>query len=408
MLANATASNRIALTVLPLYVAFGCSAGLLQVAIPTVLQASGMGVEAAGMLALLFLPFGLSLLWAPVVDRYRLPLLGRRKSWVLVCQAAVVASLLVAAAAGPERITILVAAMAVLSVGAATMDVALDGYMAETALPKDRIARGGMKVGGMLLGTVAGSMLVLAMMERAGWGWIILAVALLSALATLPFVIHSEKAVERQLRQWPSLRRFFAVPGMASRVAFVVLAGIALGAGPGAARLLLVERGFALTAIGTIFGTVSASGGLAGAIGGATLGRHLGLKGMLLAAAILFCLAMGALDALLAGGSESSILVGSIIAVAALAYGALYSGVCAAAMGWVSREQAATDYSVTQSGWNLALVIGTALAGIGLSTLRLGIFPLAGFAVVAGIWLLLRLEKAGSEDVRLRAAARGT
>ncbi|MGO4836972.1 hypothetical protein AB4144_32475, partial [Rhizobiaceae sp. 2RAB30] len=121
-----------ALLVLPLYVAFGCSAGLLQVAVPTVLQAQGMSIERAGMLALLYLPFGLSALWAPLVDRFCLPRWGRRKSWVVPCQTMVVLALLVAAFVGPGQVAVLVTAMAMLSVSAATMDVALDGYMAET------------------------------------------------------------------------------------------------------------------------------------------------------------------------------------------------------------------------------------------------------------------------------------
>ena len=403
-----SSQTKITLTVLPLYVAFGCSAGLLQVAVPSALQASGVGVEAAGMLALLFLPFGLSLLWAPLVDRYELPLLGRRKSWILLCQLAVVTALLMGAIAGPERITMLVAAMAVLSIGAATTDLALDGYMAETSAPEDRAVRGGLKVGGMLLGTAIGSMLVLAMMERVGWKWAILTVAVLSALAALPFLIHKETNVERQTRNWPSLHRFFSSPGMAQRVGLVVLLGLALGSGTGATRLLLVERGFALTVVGTIFGPVSAIAGLVGAVGGAMFGRRFGLRATLLAAATIFCLAMGAFDGVMAANAEASFLVGSVIAIAAVAYGALFGGICALAMGWVSRAQAATDYSIMQSGWTLALVAGTTLAGLGLSILQLGIFLLAGLVVLLALWLLLRSEKNSVEVPQLSAEVQGT
>ena len=136
-------SNRLVAVVLPLYIAFGSILGLLQIAVPSVLQANGMRIERAGMLALLYLPFCLSALWAPLVDRFKLSNWGRRKSWVLLCQSLVVAALLVAALVGPAEVSIVVAAMVVLSFSGATMDAAVDGYLAETSSRQERAERGG-------------------------------------------------------------------------------------------------------------------------------------------------------------------------------------------------------------------------------------------------------------------------
>lgn len=390
-------SGRLVFLVLPLYVAFGCSAGLLQVAVPSMLQAQGMSIERAGMLALLYLPFGLSVLWAPFIDRYRLSAWGRRKSWVLLCQSIVVAALLVAALVGPGQVAILIAAMAVLSVSAATLDVALDGYLAETSSMRDRVGRGGIKVIGMLSGTLIGSILVLAMMERVGWTWTIAAVATSAALAAVPFLLHQEETSGNETRGFPSVRRFLSTPRVAGRVLLVVLTGLALGMGLGAPRLLMVERGFPLTVVGAIFGPVGALAGLTGAIAGTAIGRRFGLRAALLAAAGLFFLATCGLGVIFAERSGSVILVASIIATAVLSYGALYGAVCALAIGWVSAGQAATDYSIVQSGWNLSLVAGTALGGFGLSLLTSSVFPAAGLVVLVVAALLLRAENASAE-----------
>lgn len=407
MAKGGNAVTRIALIVLPLYVAFGCTAGLVQVALPVTLQAAGLGVEATGMMALLFLPFGISLLWAPVVDRYRLPALGRRKGWIALCQAVTVAALLLAAMAGPERTAILIAAMAIVAFSAATMDVALDGYMAETSSPKNRSVRGGIKVGGMLFGTAVGSVAVLYLLQWVGWGPAILAVALASALACVPFVMHRETTARNRPREWPSVWRFLAAQGMVPRMALVVLAGMALGAAPAAARLHLVERGLSLTVVGAIFGPLSAASGLAGALAGALAARLSKPSYALLCAAGLFGVAMATLFGFLVKGGTDPFLLGCIMATSAIAYGALYAGLSAVAMGWVHHDQAATDYSVTQSGWNLSLVAGSALGGIGLAGLKLGLFPTAGVAVFAAIGLLLCLGGASGERVSPSLEASG-
>jgi MFS family permease len=85
-----------------LYIAFGMASGFFQTALPAIFRQRGVSLEAIGLFALLYLPFGLSFLWAPLVDRYYIPRVGRRRSWMLGCQLVSGAALLVAASAPPE------------------------------------------------------------------------------------------------------------------------------------------------------------------------------------------------------------------------------------------------------------------------------------------------------------------
>ena len=70
---------------LPLYV-------LIQL-IPAWLRVEGVGLAEIGFFALVGFPYTWKFLWSPVMDRYTLPLLGRRRGWILVTQLALLVSI---------------------------------------------------------------------------------------------------------------------------------------------------------------------------------------------------------------------------------------------------------------------------------------------------------------------------
>src|SRR3989339_1795449 len=75
----------------------GFSCGLPLLLTITVLQAwmkeEGVDLTVIGMMALVGLPYTLKFVWAPVLDRYTLPFLGRRRGWLLVAQIALIFSI---------------------------------------------------------------------------------------------------------------------------------------------------------------------------------------------------------------------------------------------------------------------------------------------------------------------------
>ncbi|MBW1970132.1 MAG: AmpG family muropeptide MFS transporter, partial [Deltaproteobacteria bacterium] len=78
-----------------LLMGFACGLPLLLTI--SVLQAwmkeEGVDLTVIGMMALVGLPYTLKFLWAPVLDRFTLPFLGRRRGWLLVAQAALILSI---------------------------------------------------------------------------------------------------------------------------------------------------------------------------------------------------------------------------------------------------------------------------------------------------------------------------
>ena len=98
------------------------------------------GIERAtiGMLSWASLFYTLQFVWAPVVDRVRLPLLhralGRRRSWMLIAQLGIVAALVFQSLSNPALDILHVALGAfVLAFCAATQDIAMNAWRIETA-----------------------------------------------------------------------------------------------------------------------------------------------------------------------------------------------------------------------------------------------------------------------------------
>ena len=63
---------------LPLYV--------LVTLVPAWLRTEGVDLATIGLLSLVTLPYTLKFVWAPLLDRYRPPFLGRRRGWTLITQ----------------------------------------------------------------------------------------------------------------------------------------------------------------------------------------------------------------------------------------------------------------------------------------------------------------------------------
>ena len=68
----------------------GFSSGLPLFILLTLLQAwltkSGLSIKSLGLFALVMFPYTWKFLWAPLMDRYSFPLLGRRRGWMALTQ----------------------------------------------------------------------------------------------------------------------------------------------------------------------------------------------------------------------------------------------------------------------------------------------------------------------------------
>jgi PAT family beta-lactamase induction signal transducer AmpG len=149
-----------------LVMGFACGLPLLLTI--TVLQAwmkeQGVDLTVIGMISLVGLPYTLKFLWAPVMDRFTLPFLGRRRGWLLVAQAALMVSISGLGFTDPGKNPWMMAVAAFLvTFFSASQDIVVDAYRRED-LPDQELGMGsslyvnGYRVG-MLLASGGGLIL---------------------------------------------------------------------------------------------------------------------------------------------------------------------------------------------------------------------------------------------------------
>ena len=113
---------------------FSCGVPLLLTL--SVLQAwmkeEGVDLGTIGLFALVGLPYTLKFLWSPLVDRYTLPFLGRRRGWLLVVQILLVVAIAGLGLTSPRETPWLVAFAALLvAFFSASQDIVVDAYRRE-------------------------------------------------------------------------------------------------------------------------------------------------------------------------------------------------------------------------------------------------------------------------------------
>lgn len=109
---------------LPLYI-------LIQL-VPAWLRTEGVGLAEIGFFTLIGLPYTWKFLWSPIMDRYTLPFLGRRRGWLLVTQLALMASIAAIGFLKPQFSIVLIAYLAAtIAFFSASQDIVLDAYRRE-------------------------------------------------------------------------------------------------------------------------------------------------------------------------------------------------------------------------------------------------------------------------------------
>ena len=157
----------------------GFASGLPLALTGQALQAwlSGEGVDVAtiGFLSLVGLPYTFKFLWAPLMDRFDLPWLGRRRGWLVLTQLALAGALLLLAATPPKDslqvFALLAVAVAFLS---ASQDVAYDAYRTDLLPQRERGLGSSLNVMGYRLAMILSggvAMIWTDAQHGSGWTW---------------------------------------------------------------------------------------------------------------------------------------------------------------------------------------------------------------------------------------------
>ncbi|HJU84516.1 MAG TPA: MFS transporter [Holophagaceae bacterium] len=219
------------------------------------LKLSGIDITVIGFFALAQLPYALKFLWAPFLDRYVPPFLGRRRGWLALTQALLVAILVAMAFGDPRGHLRLLAALALgLAFISASQDTVTDAWRTEY-LPKDRQAMGtavhvsAYRIAMVIASTGAG-------LIAARWGWRVTYLAMAAAMALGP--VGTLLAKEPELDHPPRtlgeavvepFRVFLLRRGAWAALAFLVLYKIGDQLATSLTWPYFLDRGFSLAAV---------------------------------------------------------------------------------------------------------------------------------------------------------------
>ena len=173
---------------LPLY--------LLINLLPAWLRSDGVDLKAIGLFALIQLPYTWKFLWSPLMDRFGLPMLGRRRGWMLATQMLLLVAIPVFGMLHPKfdiwAIAYLATAVAFFS---ASQDIVLDAFRREI-LPEAELGLGNsIYVNAYRISSLVPGSLALILSDLLPWS----SVFLITSLFMLPGVAMTLLVAEPQL-----------------------------------------------------------------------------------------------------------------------------------------------------------------------------------------------------------------
>jgi MFS transporter, PAT family, beta-lactamase induction signal transducer AmpG len=272
------------LAIMVLAAASGYPNQLTESAFQAWLKESHVSNTTIGLLSYVALPYLLKFLWAPFIDRYPLPFLGRRRGWMLLTQIVLSVAIGLFALQNPAVALFPVAACAVAIVFfSATQDIAFDAYRTDVSLPSERGPAAAVTNLGYRTAAWLASAFALLIADYFGWrlAFLILAgIMLLFCLATWfapePADIEQPPRSLRESVVTP-LRELLANPGAAALLAVVLLFKIGDAFAMKLFTPFMLDMGFSKTELALIVKALFTGGAIAGAILGGILMVRLGL-----------------------------------------------------------------------------------------------------------------------------------
>jgi PAT family beta-lactamase induction signal transducer AmpG len=331
----------------------------------------GVDLKTIGFFSLVGLPYALKFFWAPLLDRYALPFLGRRRGWILGTQLALMILIVMLGFTSPKATPWLVALFALLlTFTSASQDIVLDAYRTDVLREKERGLGAAVSVTGYRIAMLASGALALILAGPLGWRLTYLLMAGLMLIGTVATIFGPEP--EETVRPPQSLKEaisgplteFFGRPAAWAFLALIILYKIGDAFARSLTTAFLIRGpGFSIGEVGAINKGLGLMATIIGALYGGVMLARLGLYRSLMIFGILQAISNLSFMVLAYAGKVYSIMV------AAVAFENLAGGMGTAA--FVAFLMALCDHRYTATQFALL----SALASLG----RIFVGPPSGY-----------------------------
>ncbi len=381
----------------------GFSSGLPLLLSSGTLQAwltvSQVNTATIGLFALVGLPYTLKFLWAPLLDRYSVRWLGRRRSWILLMQLAISLTLLALAFTDPKSQLWPFALVAlVLAALSATQDIAIDAWRTDTLSPPERGFGAALFVMAYRIGMLAAGSVAMILAQYFGWPLTYFVMALLMGVGMIATLLAPErdtlhlKPLSLAAAVVAPLREFFSRPGAWALVALIILYKFGDAFASALSTTFLIRgAGFSLAEIGLINNGLGLVITLFGGLFGGLWMMKLGLFRSLMVFGVLQAITnLG--YALLAVAPSLGVMV-PVIALEHFTGGLGTAAFVALLMAVCDIRYSATQFALLSAVATLGRVYLGPVAGLTVTVIGWpSFFVLTFVAALPGLWLLFRLK----------------
>lgn len=322
------------------------------------MTASGVDLTTIGLFSMVGLPYSLKFLWAPVVDRYVPPILGRRRGWLLITQILLLVAIAAMSVHNPRTGLQALAINAILiAVFSASQDIAGDAYRTDVLEDRELGAGAAIWVLGYRIALLVTGSVAFILAEQLSWGVVYL---LLSALM-LVGIITTFLAPEPVMSEAPPKTLGEAVvlpfadffqrsgPGFGILVLlFIVLYKYSDALAGSMTTPFLLKTGFTQTEVGVALGGVGLFAIIAGSLVAGFAIARIGVNKSMWLFAIFQALSNLTYYGLALAGRNHGFMVMAII-VENFGFGLVSSALVAYIMSMCNRRFSATQFALLSS-----------------------------------------------------------
>jgi len=371
--------NRRLAVMLPLGFASGLPLALTAGTLQAWLTVVNVDLRTIGLFTLVGLPYTLKFLWAPVMDRFVPPWLGRRRGWMIVMQLALTIGIAAMALVDPTQTPLLLASLAILvAFASASQDIVFDAYRTDVLKPVERGFGAAVSVTGYRIAMLMSGAGALILSTYLGWSetyFLIAALMLVGVGGTWMSPEPSTPAnIPRNFAEavWQPIREFFSRSPALILLLLIILYKLGDAfAGSLTTAFLIRGMGFEAAEVGVVNKGMGMIATIVGALAGGVWMARMGLFRSLL---IFGCLqALSNLSFMLLAWTGKSYP----IMVAAVAFENLSGGMGTAA--FVALMMSLCDHRYTATQYALL----SAMAALG----RVFVGPPSGYVVEAVGWV---------------------
>jgi MFS transporter, PAT family, beta-lactamase induction signal transducer AmpG len=328
----------------------------------------GVNLKTIGLFALVSLPYSFKFLWAPLLDRYSLPFLGRRRGWVALSQLGLALGIWGMSTLDPQSMPMAMAAAAlVVAFLSASQDIVSDAYRTDVLPAEERASGTSTFVLGYRIAMLVSGAGALALSDYMAWPTVfkIMAVLMLPMIAITwfapePEAVRPPRTVADAFTK-PFLD-FFSRQGALRGIGFVMLYKLGDYVASGMIQPFLIKTGFSGTEIAAWYKAVGFAAMTIGVLLGGGMVAKIGVRKSLLLFGILASATNSGYLALSIVGKNHALLAAAI-GVHNLCSGMAEAAFMAFLMSLCNKSFSATQFALLSSA---STVIGRTLgAGSG-------------------------------------------